>query len=76
MAFGPLTIIRFASEKRFLMSIYESFEQYVAKVTFPKYNYDLTGEDFLRRTHLGWQGQIVSGAIGTAVEGYVTENIR
>ena len=57
-------------------TIYESFEQYASKVAFPKYKYDLTGEDFLRRTHLGWQGQIVSGAIGTAVEGYVTENIR
>lgn len=57
-------------------TIYESFEQYAAKVTFPKYNYDLTGDDFLRRTHLGWQRQIVAGAIGTAVESYVTENIR
>ncbi len=57
-------------------TIYESFEQYAAAVSFPKYEYDMTGEDFLRRTHLGWQGQIVAGAIGTAVEGYVIENIR
>ena len=57
-------------------TIYESFEQYAAKVTFPQYDYDMTDADFLRRTHLGWQGQIVAGAIGTAVEGYVTENIR
>ncbi|MBE5811370.1 MAG: ADP-ribosylglycohydrolase family protein [Clostridiales bacterium] len=57
-------------------TIYESFEQYAAAVTFPTYEYDMEGEDFLRRTHLGWQGQIVAGAIGTAVEGYVTKNIR
>ena len=57
-------------------TIYGSFEQYAAAVTFPSYEYDMSGEDFLRRTHLGWQGQIVAGAIGTAVEGYVTENIR
>lgn len=57
-------------------TIYENFEQYASAVNFPEYHYDLSNEDFLRRTHLGWQGQIVAGAIGTAVEGYVTENIR
>ncbi len=57
-------------------TIYESFEQYAAAVKFPAYSYDMDSEDFLHRTHLGWQGQIVAGAIGTAVEGYITENIR
>ncbi len=57
-------------------TIYECFEQYAAAVQFPTYEYDMTSEDFLRRTPLGWQGQIVAGAIGTAVEGYVTRNIR
>ena len=57
-------------------TIYESFEQYEKKVDFPVYSYDMSGEDFLCRTYLGWQGQIVAGAIGTAVEGYLTHNIR
>ncbi len=57
-------------------TIYESFEQYAAAVRFPAYDYDLTDEDCLHRTYLGWQGQIVAGAIGTAIEGYTTENIR
>ncbi len=55
---------------------YNTFEEYAAKVSFPEYVYDMTSEDFLRRTHLGWQGQIVAGAIGTAIEGYTTDNIR
>ncbi len=57
-------------------TIYESFEQYEAAVQFPAYEYDVASEDCLRRTHLGWQGQIVAGAIGTAIEGYTTDNIR
>ncbi len=56
---------------------YESFEQYAASVVFPaRAPYDIMGEDYRRRTDLGWRAQIVAGAVGTAIEGYVTENIR
>ena len=55
---------------------YESFEQYRKNVQFPIYRFDRTSKAYETRTYLGWQAQICAGAIGTAVEGYVTENIR
>lgn len=55
---------------------YESFEQYASRVIFPKYDYDLTSDAFAARTYLGWQAQICAGAVGTAIEGYTTDNIR
>jgi ADP-ribosylglycohydrolase len=55
---------------------YESFEQYRSAVRFPVFSYDRGGDDFEKRTYYGWQAQICAGAIGTAMEGYLTENIR
>lgn len=55
---------------------YPTYASYAAKISFPVYTYDMHSGDFLHRTHLGWQGQIVAGAIGTAIEGYTTDNIR
>ena len=57
-------------------TIYDSYEQYRQAVSFKKYNYDMDSEDYLRRTHLGWLAQICAGAVGTAIEGYCTDNIR
>lgn len=55
---------------------YESFEQYEAAVEFPELSKPAPDETMIPKTLLGWQGQIVAGAVGTAIEGYKTENIR
>lgn len=57
-------------------TIYESFEQMAEKVSFIKADIDTESEDYQRRTWLGWVAQICAGAVGTAIEGYTTENIR
>lgn len=58
--------------------VYDSFDKYVAEIdTSRKYDrIDLTSENFAKQTYFGWLAQIVGGAIGTAIEGYTTENIR
>ena len=55
--------------------VYDRFESIERAASLPVYPYDAESEDFLRRTHLGWQAQICAGALGTAIEGYTTENI-
>lgn len=55
---------------------YESFEQYKAAVQFPAACYDRNPEDMERLAYYGWQAQICAGAVGTAMEGYLTKNIR
>ena len=57
-------------------TVYHSYEQYRQAVSFTKYDYDMDSEEYLRRTHLGWLAQICAGAVGTAIEGYCTDNIR
>lgn len=58
--------------------IYNFFEKYLEDVNtnnkFPVI--DLSSDEFLSQTYYGWLAQIVGGAIGTAIEGYTTENIR
>lgn len=56
--------------------IYDSYEQYRQAVSFRKYDYDTSSPECLARTHLGWVAQICAGAVGTAIEGYKTDNIR
>ena len=56
-------------------TVYEDFAQYEKAVRFTEYVFDMSSEDYLERTHLGWIAQICAGALGTAVEGYTTENI-
>lgn len=56
---------------------YESFDQYQKAVKFAKPIYvDTTTEEFYNLTYLAWQSQICGGAFGTALEGYMTDNIR
>lgn len=55
---------------------YESFEDHLKDVEFLErspLNYD--NESLLNKTYSGWLGQIIGGALGTALEGYTTENI-
>lgn len=56
--------------------IYDSYEQYRQAVSFRTYACDIDSSDYWERTHLGWVAQICAGALGTAIEGYKTDNIR
>lgn len=67
---------RIPSHPYWSYTCYESFEQYREKLQFPRYSYDRSNPSYERRTFLGWQAQICAGAIGTAMEGYLTKNIR
>ena len=62
----------------FSYAVYDTFEKYKNKInldlTYDKVDKD--SQDFLDRTYYGWLAQIVGGAIGTAIEGYVTEQIE
>lgn len=62
----------------FSYEVYDSFEKYKRTVdTKLKFDEpDKYGKDFSERTYYGWVAQIVGGAIGTAIEGYVTEQIE
>lgn len=55
---------------------YDNFEDIKEKANFKKYPYSYLDKDYLNRTYLGWLGQICGGALGTACEGYTTQNIR
>jgi ADP-ribosylglycohydrolase len=56
---------------------YDSYEQHAAAVRFPAPRaVDTRSEDFLDRTYAGWLAQICGGALGTALEGYTTEQLR
>lgn len=54
---------------------YDSFEEYEKAVKFPaKVEVDM-GDELVRKEHAGWLCQIIGGAFGTCIEGYVTDNI-
>lgn len=56
---------------------YETFEQYLDKVSFPApKEISLSEEEMKEKLHASWGSQIVGGAIGTIIEGYTTDNIR
>ena len=58
-------------------AVYDTFEQYrVRAVLPPRVAVDPASPEFRSRTRHGWLGQIVGGAFGTALEGYVTANLR
>lgn len=56
--------------------VYDSFDKILEEVSLPIYSYDTSKPDYLESTYYGWMAQICAGAVGTAVEGYTTENIR
>jgi len=58
--------------------VYDTFNKYLSEVNKKQVlpEYDKNSDDYFQRTYYGWLAQIVGGAIGTAVEGYVTKNIR
>ncbi|HHX12481.1 MAG TPA: ADP-ribosylglycohydrolase family protein, partial [Clostridiales bacterium] len=55
---------------------YDSFEKILEDVKLPCYSYDTSKSDYYESTYYGWMAQICAGAVGTAIEGYTTENIR
>ena len=57
-------------------AVYENFQQLEEHVSFPTAERPPEGEALFQANLRGWQGQIVGGAIGTAIEGYTTDNIR
>lgn len=62
----------------FEYEVFDSLEKIYAGIdcgrNYPKV--DKNGEKYLSQTYYGWLAQIVGGALGTAIEGYTTENIR
>lgn len=55
---------------------YNEFAEYLQSVSFKDdYKYDVNSKDFEEKTYAAWIGQIVAGALGTAIEGYTTEQI-
>lgn len=55
---------------------YESFEQYRAEVKLPVFKFTGSKEELRRLNRIGWEAQICAGALGTALEGYTTENLE
>lgn len=55
---------------------YTSFEQFERAVPLHVYPFDRFDPNYEGLTHIGWQAQVCAGALGTAVEGYTTNNIR
>lgn len=57
--------------------VYSQWEDYKNSVEFPAYDsVNIYSEEFEEKTFAGWLAQICGGALGTAIEGYTTENIE
>ncbi len=57
--------------------VYETFDQYRQSISLhPRVPVDSASPRFRSQMMHGWQAQMVGGAFGTALEGYVTKNIR
>ncbi|MDR1893316.1 MAG: ADP-ribosylglycohydrolase family protein [Spirochaetales bacterium] len=55
---------------------YDTFEDYRRGVVFPQPRLpDLTGPAFRDKTRAAWLGRLAGGALGTALEGYVTAQL-
>ena len=58
-------------------TVYQDFETHARAVSFPPpVQFDLHSEDFYNRTRAAWLGRLAGGALGTALEGYTTEQLR
>ena len=73
--FGKLPPLPFHPYRDF--PVYDSFDHIRKNATFPpKVSIDLSSSRFISQMYNGWKAQIVGGAFGTALEGYVTANLR
>ena len=56
---------------------YNTWEELEASCAFPQAKpVDVFSDDFAEKIKAGWLSQLIGGAMGTQVEGYLTENIR
>lgn len=55
---------------------YESFEQMASKSVLPVIGFSGSREELGCLNRIGWEAQICAGALGTALEGYTTENLE
>ena len=56
--------------------LYNNFAEYAQAVSFPApVPVDTRGDDFYDRTLAAWRGRLVGGALGTALEGYTTDQL-
>ena len=56
--------------------LYNNFEEYAQAVSFPApVPVDTSGNDFYDRTLAAWRGRLAGGALGTALEGYTTDQL-
>ena len=55
---------------------YHSFEDVLKTVTFPKSEDSIEPQALEDKIYAGWLGQIIGGAVGTAIEGYPTSTIQ
>jgi len=54
---------------------YHSFDDVLKVITFKAPIVVKKDDQLLKQMHAGWLAQIIGGAVGTAVEGYTTDNI-
>ncbi len=54
---------------------YHSFDDVLKVITFKAPTMVKKDDQLLKQMHAGWLAQIIGGAVGTAVEGYTTDNI-
>lgn len=58
-------------------AVYDTVDKYLNSVEFEKYEpLQLSKEEFYDKIHAGWVAQICAAALGTAIEGYSTDNLR
>ncbi|BBI36425.1 ADP-ribosylglycohydrolase family protein [Cohnella abietis] len=56
---------------------YKTWDAYEQQAKFTTYeSYDVQAEDFAARINAGWIAQIVAGALGTAIEGYTSQQLK
>ena len=71
------TLPKDADSSYWKYTIYKDFEAHARAVTFPlPVPLDLHSEDFSNRTRAAWLGRLAGGALGTALEGYTTEQLH
>jgi ADP-ribosylglycohydrolase len=57
--------------------IFSSYEQYLDQVEFPDpVEVDEQSEDYARKIYAGWLGKMIGSQLGTALEGYTTDQIK
>lgn len=64
------------NHKYYTYAHYHSFDDVLNSVTFPRSDFIINNELLIDKVYAGWLGQIIGGAVGTAIEGYPTQTIK